>query len=184
MTTSTLDLTSIVIRLESLERQNQRLWKQNRWLKRAAAAVAVLIVLLTAAVGLLAVQARQKGKVLETDRLVLRDENGKQRALLGIDKSVLVPEVSKPGLFLYDEDGTARAGLFAAKDGSGLTLFDKKLDGRKQATLMITADGTAVLVFNDQAGKTRAGLIMEKNGRPIFTLQDQNGKAFFSRTQP
>lgn len=80
-------------------------------------------------------------KVIRANRFVLEDENGKERAALGMSggtpELVLFGENENirlsinvgedgPGLVLYGDDGEFRLGICVAEDGRGLVLFDEK----------------------------------------------------------
>ena len=122
---------SVLERLEKLERQNHRL-------KRAG-----LIVMVLAAATLLIGQAALKWKV-EAQSFVLKDENGKVRAELGMAGH-------GPLLALYDEDGARRAVLGIAERGPGLFLLDSTQ--RRRAAFGVVDKGPVLILF-DEEGKT------------------------------
>ncbi len=106
-------------RLEKLEKELSRAKGRNRW----------LLVSLCLGIGLLAgvcwsgaastQPARAALKVVRANEFILEDENGKNRAQLGVDKNGSV-------LSLYGENGKKRAELGVVKAGAGLVLADEK----------------------------------------------------------
>jgi hypothetical protein len=126
---------TLVIRLESLERENRRL-------KRAGA---VALAAITALV--LMAQATPAGvaKLVEAEQFVLRNSSGDTRAVLAVGPDGSV------GLGLSDEAGTARAWLSLGPQGSpSFALFDRA--SRPRATLRLWPDGVPRLALNDQDG--------------------------------
>ncbi len=122
---------SVLERLEKLERQN-------RGLKRAG-----LIVMVLAAATLLIGQAALQWKV-EAQSFVLKDENGKVRAELGMAGH-------GPLLALYDEDGAQRAVFGIAERGPGLFFLDSTQ--RRRAAFGVVGKGPVLILF-DEDGKT------------------------------
>jgi hypothetical protein len=57
------------------------------------------------------------GKVVRANALIVEDENGKPRVMLGVLKGV-------PGMVVFDEKGMARVALGVDENGPGLTLAD------------------------------------------------------------
>ena len=96
-------------------------------------------VLLCGSVALLMGQAKpqESAKVVEAERFVLRDANGKARAELGLKDGV-------PVLALFDAQGNRRTQLAVAGDGStSLSLYDK--DGnRKPLKISLFGDGQSL----------------------------------------
>ena len=74
-------------------------------------------------------------------------------------------------------EGTVRAALLVAEDGSRLGLFDKK--GKPAAALNATEDGSR-LVLGDATGKPRAGLSVDAGGEPALILSDEAGKPIWT----
>jgi len=154
-------LNTLTHRLDRLERDNRRLKLGGAFLVLALVSVGAMGQVLPKAVP----------KVVEAERFVLRDTKGKILAALGTRSSGTV-------LFLYDQNGKARAGLSLLADGSpGLVLADQ--NGKERATLIVLADGSPSLSLADQNGKTRAGLSLLADGLPLpsLVLADQNEKS-------
>jgi hypothetical protein len=86
MTTPTPDLTFLFDRLDRLERDCRTLRSQARRLKTGG--ICALILALGA--GLIAAENRSTGKTLEAEKIILRDQKGRQRA-----KLALVPNQAK-----------------------------------------------------------------------------------------
>ncbi len=90
----------------TVEQRLERLERQNRWLKR----IATVCVAVVAVVFLLG-QGKDKPRVVEAEAFVLRDSEGKQRAVLSMEKP------NTPSLVLLDRDGTKRVYLLAEQGG-------------------------------------------------------------------
>ena len=106
-------------RIENLEKGLASARRFNRWLL-AAVGLALGVCILAGTFGPTMAAAPGGGaavKEVRANRFVLEDENGKGRAVLGVDKD-------GPGLGLFDAAGTPRAMLSVDKDGSGLDLLD------------------------------------------------------------
>lgn len=168
--------------------QYEGLDSQYRSLKRMVMYLAVFTGILI--VLLLVMVWRIRGE--QPKELVLRDDNGKPRAWLGVLKGT-------PGLEFYDENGVIIAGLSVAKEHRGLLLFDQnhKLrgmlalvegqpslalyadDGKQRANLTANKDGVG-LVLRDGEERPRAGLSVDKN-QPRLSLLDDKGKEVFAK---
>jgi hypothetical protein len=70
---------------------------------------------------------------------------------------------------------------------AGLMLFaNAGKDKEGQVALFYTNDGKPMLFFNDQNHTTRAAIMLDKDRawKPVLSLQDEQGKSFFSQIQP
>lgn len=141
-----------------------RLEKQNRRLRRAIAFLMII------AACLLFVGARfGKGRTLTASRIVLKDDTGTTRAILGMRSA-------GPGLILYDENGeNVEALLTVLETGPVLSLCDAK--GTTRVLLGVTPKG-ATLAFNDSHGKLRAEMGFSSNS-PNMTFFRPNGKPVY-----
>ena len=180
MTSQTLDLQTVVERLEKVEAQNRRL----KW-------AGVLVVVVVCAVVLMG-QASPKKRVVEAERFILRDAGGNMRAWLGVDAKNWVglslfdkDEKPRVGLTVYadgsadlklrDAEGTLRAGLEASADGkTNLVLYDVEERGR--VGLFVLGDGLGGLSLYDAEGKNRVALGVESDGGPYLSFFDAGGK--------
>jgi len=125
--------TSVLERLETLEKQNRRL-------KRAG-----LVVMVLAGATLLIGQAKPQVQwKVEAERFVLMDANGKLRAELGMAGH-------GPHLAFYDAEGTRRAVLGIAQKGPGLFFLDTT---QKRRVAMGVVEKGPVLLFFDENRKT------------------------------
>ncbi len=162
-------------RLDDLERSNRRM--------RAG-----LVVCLLAAIVLFTMAARPSApKVLEAEKIVLRDTNGNQRGqLFASEKSW--------GLVLYTEGGQQALGLIASTTVNGLLISDQNGYGRQmftsdknQTTWGIFHPGSKVaqveitdklagteLVVRDRTDVQRVELGVTDKG-PGLALSDANG---------
>lgn len=101
---------------------------------------------------------------IETGSVTIRDENGKVRAKLGMDKR-------GPGLDLFDASGNIRVAVHAESDGRwALAIFDE--NGNDRAKLCLEEEGSALALFDENENK-RAGLSLTEDG-PGLMLLDQN----------
>jgi hypothetical protein len=199
MTTTTTVPAELVRRLESLERQNRRMKCGLTTLVLAAGAMVLVA----------ADNAPQFQKTIETEQIVIRDKAGKKRAVLGIDDSDKAIG-ARAGLYLMDPkeqrtvavfaDENGKGGMHIGEDGkhrimlqtgadkfAGLMLFaNAGKDKEGQIALFYTNDGKPMLFFNDQNHTTRAAIMLDKDRawKPVLSLQDEQGKSFFSQVQP
>jgi hypothetical protein len=146
--------------LERLE----RLEKQNRRLKSAAA----LFMIFTCSLVLMSA-AGHKGRTVEARQVVLKDDEGNTRAILGMRSA-------GPGLTLYDANGDKVQALLAVlQTGPVLGLYDA--DGTTRVLLGVTPKGVT-LTFNDTEGKLRGGIgfsgdaqnvtFFDRDGNPVY----------------
>ncbi len=157
MQSQTPDIHAVLERLEKLERQN-------RQLKRA---VALFIILVTSLILMSA--AGRKGRTVEAGRIMLKDEAGTTRAVLGMRSA-------GPGLALYDGDGVkVQALLTVLQTGPALGLYDA--DGTTRVLLGVTRKG-ATQTFNDAQGKLRAEMGFSADA-PHVTFFDRDGNPVY-----
>ena len=162
---------------------------QYRQLKRVGIVALVLVVVLLVifAVGILKAQGGGRPK-----DFVLRDDNGKRRAWLGMDQGT-------PKFEFYDENENPLAGLTMAKDEYGFVLQDENQkvrgmvgmvkgrpafilldDNGKRRAYLSDAGNTVGLVLADDNEQPRAGLTVDKTG-PHLDLKDEKGKVLFTK---
>jgi hypothetical protein len=127
-------------------------------------------------------------RVVEADRFVLRDDDGRARALLTMDEK-------SPTLALFNEQGKARLTLRAAADGATLSIKDgseavaevlvteegpgvKLLSGRSSVLVGIVRDGIGLGIV-DRTGAPRERLVITPRGDSVFDLFDRNGRVLF-----
>lgn len=159
------EVKNLIRRVEAAERENRR-WQ---WMVTAALALTAALVIVNQAM------PARLGKILEAERFVLRDAEGRYRAELGfIDgASVLLlnDRNERPGvalsvlpngprrLHLLDREGRTRSVLTARVDGdSGLRLFDQNLVHR--ASLDVMEDGRPILRLAEKESKNPAGHVV------------------------
>jgi len=141
-----------------------RLEKQNRRLKMAAA-----LFLIFASSLILMSAAGHKGRTIEARQIVLKDDEGNTRAVLGMRSA-------GPGLTLYGADGDkVQALLTVLQTGPVLGLYDA--DGTTRVLLGVTPKG-ATVTFNDADGKLRAEMGFSGDA-PHVTLFDRDGNAIY-----
>jgi hypothetical protein len=149
--------------VEVLERL-ERLERQNKQLKSAAA----LFMILTSSLALMGASGH-KGRTVEARQIVLKDDEGNTRAVLGMRSA-------GPGLTLYDANGDkAQALLTVLQTGPVLGLYDS--DGTTRVLLGVTPKG-ATLTFNDAEGKLRAEMGFSADA-PHVTFFDRDGNPVY-----
>src|SRR3990172_7128596 len=102
---------------ENIAERLDRLERENRWWKR----VVIVILVIVGSVGLMG-QTPSGRRVVEAERFVLKDADGRIRGVLGSEYPGLLPESSLPGqvgLHLYSSSGDYVAGLAESHDGVG-----------------------------------------------------------------
>jgi hypothetical protein len=154
-------------RLENMERKLGQVKRRQRGLLGAVLLVAggLIIPLVFETT---ASRARGQGagtaKEMRARKIIIEDENGNARAQL-------FAGIDGPMLILWDENGMIRAGLTAAKDGTMLALYDE--NGKFGAGLKMAKGGSS-LWLGDEKGETRVNMNATKEG-PGLVLYDENG---------
>ena len=172
------DMRDVKERLARLERENYHLRRQNRWTQ--------LGVLVLGALVFLAAGYPETGGEIVVERLVLRDDQGRVRARLGIDGGGVLQR-------FFDATGTERIRLGITAEGlAQQRLFDQQgrvrvssstypddhpkapgvagsvyYDGReaKRIRLATDAEGVAVQQFKDGEGADRLATRVDPAGR-------------------
>jgi hypothetical protein len=172
--------------MQAVLRRVERLEKENRQLRRAALAVAVL------AAAVLGMGQARPTRMVEANRFLLKDSEGRVRAELSM-------ESGKPTLYLRDEKGFPLVGLLggdepsltltravneeqvaisARKEAYGLAVYGKLAPHQTGngivAGLGVTGGFPALSLF-DNAGKERATVQVDELGMPALTLSDPDG---------
>ena len=124
-------------RLERLEQEIQQYRRESRWWKRLvllSLAVMVSVVLMG--------QAPIERRVIEAERFVLKDADGKIRAVLGADRSL--SSQGNYGLHLYTSTGKHVASLSELLAGAGGQL-ELRAKNTASAAFLKASDGSAGL---------------------------------------
>jgi hypothetical protein len=129
-------------RLDGLERANQRL--------RLTVGLMFAGVFLVTAVTFLGRTPSRKS--IETEKIVIRDKEGRVRGSFGLGKDGL------PGLLLFDEKGNEQIVLNVPSDGVSNLAFAYR--GHERMTLVSNYDGSSNLRFLDSAEKSTSMLFM------------------------
>jgi hypothetical protein len=108
--------------------------------------------------------AQSAMKEIRANKFVLEDENGKERAALGVNEY-------GPELLLHDENSKMSARLLVSAEGPALVLRE---NGKTRAELGVLND-TPQLVLLDENGQPRTALSVDKDG-PKLGLFEKNGK--------
>ncbi len=148
--------TAVLRRVEGLENEVRR-WR------RAATALTLGAVALATLGG-----AIPRGRIVEAQKFVLRDAEGRVRAELG-------PADSNRSIALRfkDEIGSPRLILGVENESSLLALSDRT--GRPRVGVVTLADGAPGLTFYDATGRARAELGLGREGDPSAALLDARG---------
>lgn len=142
---STTTIESVASRLDGLERQNVRL----RWVA-GGLFVAATILMVEATVGI-----SRSPRVVEAERLVIRDKAGRVRAKFGIDGR-------DPTLQMFDLRGREQVSLgVTGTDASALTLSDR---GQAQVRIEAMDDGGSALCLLNSDRRTLSHLWMTPAG--------------------
>ena len=179
----------VELEIETLARRLDRVERENRRLKRAGVVALAMI----AAVILMGQATESKVvKVIEAEKFVLRDGQGRQRAELFAHKDV-------SGLAFSDQKGRVRIVMGVDKDSQTFHLMDEKqiprvsigLDEKKGSTLLmwdshqklrlglgVTILGPA-LALSDKAENHRVELTVLLDS-PELSVTDKTGKTIWS----
>ncbi|MFQ5847787.1 MAG: hypothetical protein ACE5IQ_09005 [Candidatus Methylomirabilales bacterium] len=146
---------ALVRRLNRMERETRR-WQ---WI------ATVTLGVIGAALVLGHAPRHRVRKVLEAERFVLRDANGKGRAELGFINGASV-------LLLNDEDEMPGVALSVLPNGPRrVSLLDR--NGKTRSILTARADGDSGLRLFDKNRVHRASLDVMADGRPVLRLAEK-----------
>lgn len=153
-------------RLDHLEHLCNRLARQNRrWKLVGITALMGAVLFLVAGAN----QNDETPKVVEAQKFVLRDKEGKQRAVL---------EVSSKGaasLHLSDKDETPRIAFIVAEDGSPIATLQDEQGQSRVSFASSKIFGGSVVNLMDPDGKVRLGLaVRDRGGVPTLDLRDKD----------
>ena len=152
-------------RLAKVERELGRARRRSRWLLAALAlglGVLALVWASAASAPKAEAQGAAGGNEIRANRFVVVDENGEERATLGMVGD-------GPLLRLLDEKGMARAILSESKEMEPIVLG---------GVVRLRAGGTT-LSLHDDTGRGRLLLKVYKDG-PRMSLSDEQGKTIWS----
>ncbi len=144
------------------EHRLERLERENRWMKRAGAVGIAL-----AAVVLVMGQAKAEPRVIEAEAFVVRDGEGKQRAVLSMEKP------NTPSLVLFDKNGTKRVYLLAEQGGRASLGLGPE-DGEIRTVLRVNTGGDAALNFFDANGKRGSQFGIDMLDQPSLYLMTED----------
>jgi hypothetical protein len=122
---SNIDLTPLLNRLDRLERQN-------RWLK----GLGLALLLIVGAGVLMGAAEPASDKTISTEKLVLRDGNGKPRIMLATDKD-------QNGIVFYDANGRQNCTFVLQRDGAVLRFLEE--DGRLSSGISCERGGIGLV---------------------------------------
>jgi hypothetical protein len=148
------DLQAVVARLEKVERQNSLM------------KIAGLVLLTLSAAAVLMGQAAPESKIIEAERLVVRNVEGDQSAILGKD------DKGRLGLHLYGAGGKMRSSLFLRSYGHAELVFSDR-DGDSMAWF----SSQAGLSLYDENNVRRVSIGTFMAGCPSLHLNGEDGRA-------
>ncbi len=112
-----------------------------------------------------------KEKLIEAERLILRDANGHRRVECHAGPK-------GPALTFFDADGTQRLRLQTEDDGaSTLSLHQPSEQARRDVTLKVAPDGWSLLSFADAKQQERLAVGLGYDGEPRLRMYTRDGKA-------
>jgi hypothetical protein len=149
-------------RYETIVRRVERLEREARRWRRAATALALVVVAL-ATLG-----AAVPRRVVEAQKFVVRDASGRIRAELGPTDSD-----QELALRFRDQRGSQRLTVGMENETALLVLGDKT--GRPRAGLVTLAEGAPGLTLYDGTGRARVELALAREGEPRVALLDARG---------
>jgi hypothetical protein len=159
----------ILLRLAEVERDNRRLRRMGLYILVGVGALLGL----AAAFVVVAARHGMPGfvpQLAEAHRFVVRDDEGRVRAALGMSKE------GSSQLVLQDEGGRDRLRMSVLPDGgAGVALVDSA--GRSRMVLGLLPDQSASVVLADGGGKTRTVLGLSPNGASTILFADKGGTA-------
>ncbi len=165
--------------IETLARRVDRVERENRRLKRAGVVALAVI----AAVVLMGQATTNKvAKVVEAEKFVLRDADGKGRARLeslpsGLVRLALLDKYENVQSVLGVGVGRPSLVLAGRNNKTILTTSFLSISGKSRLTLAVLPSGAQSLVLTDNTARTRAELAIEVDGSPTFGLFDRTGTA-------
>ena len=164
---------------ETLTQRLDRLERENRRWKRAASACS-LVLALTLLSGAAPTTMPEE---IKARRLVLVDQRGVTRAILGTDFDHF-EHLSQVALKLFDSKGKQRLHLFVHNDGpkdlhsgwpkAGLSLLTEA--EKEAASLNIKTDNSTDLLLRDGKSIGRAWIRLTQDGKPSVLLFDENDR--------
>lgn len=146
----------LALRVGRLERENLRL-------KRAGLLTAGVL-----AVGLLVGQAAPKTQLIQTQRLVITDDMGNERIVMGANKD-------RASIMIKTDASKGSAVLAVAADTAGVSITDE--NGKHRLTLgkdLRQGGGAGLWLYDDQ-GTLRYTCGVDRKG-PSVAVFDENGK--------
>ena len=198
------EMTSLLERVELLERENRALAERLEREARSARSWRVALIFMAVAGAFTPLAARLAfsswPSEVSAHQFTLRDGQGKSRAEIYLHEGkipifAMYDEQMKKsveisagndglsGLIFYGPSGKSRLSMGGYKNGAeGINLNDS--DGRKAASLAIDSAGSAALSFYDQGNRKRISAGSRSDGVAGFTVFDRDGKTSFTTLPP
>jgi len=164
----------------------------NLWFRTVSTAFVTCVVSWTLFTGSRA--DNSKASVLEATRFVVKDDQGRERITLGMEKDsravlslidargikrvvLAAPSESNPYIQINDVDEKARIQLMAtdAFATGAIYLFDRGDAPKARAILGTTVTGDPVLIFSDRDSKRRVIVALGSDGTPVLQTLGPDG---------
>jgi hypothetical protein len=130
-------------------------------------------------------QSPDRHNVITAKRLVIEDEHGVQRLILGAPApdpmmhGKLVKRKSPfAGLIINDAKGDERGGIGMMDDGTMSMGFDQ--NGREWTVIYVLPNGKAGILINDPQGRDRISIASEPDGMPKIQFFDEHQRPSLS----
>jgi hypothetical protein len=161
--------TSVIERVDRLEKDNVRLGRQMRLLKLLACMLGVALLMIVCMGG---TPKQSDNRLVKAERIEIYDRDGNVRGSIGMDAG------GACGLQLMDSDGRLRGRFMVYENGApGLTFLNE--DGRNQAQLGVYGEET-ILTFWDIEGAERLSIGAGLGGDPRLLMEDRAGTVIYS----
>lgn len=158
---------SLEERVQSLEQDVKPGKRLKRYLLMGVVMGVVALLLLAPTHDLMHEGEDQPGDVIRANKIVLVDEEGGDRAVLGVDQE-------GPRLVLLGKDGTIRA-LFGATDDKGVLSFLDS-DGSDSRLMLLASEEATGFSLYDKDGNGRIGATIDNEGAQL-TVHDRSGRS-------
>lgn len=149
--------------VESLTARVDRLEQENRRLKQVGLIAGTLV-----GIGLLMGQAAPRHQVIQAQHIVITDDQGHERIVLGADKD-------RASILLKNEPGKATVVLALAAETAGLSVTDENAKHRLTLGKHLKEGGGAGLWLYDDQGNIRYSTTVNRTG-PSLAVFDEAGK--------
>jgi len=159
---------------DRLDERVARLERQNRRLRALVAGITVLV----AASLVLHARPRRPAAVAEAEKFVVRDREGRTRAVLGLDYAT-APRHSPVRLALYNDAEHASAVLYLSEAFAGLVIKTGVEEREWSTTLFANPKDGAGFQIGAGRGKSAVRMTADAAAAVRFLMQDAGGAIVF-----